>query len=364
MDSAIIIPYMPGFLDSLKNLHIPFLTNFKVYFDLGTSTTRIAVKDKGVVLREPTFLAFNSQSRDYIFFGNEAKNIMGKTPEFLKINRPIINGIVSDFDAEVAIVKKFIEKSVMPYTSTQFFIKPPMDALAVFPVIATEIEQKAVEEAVLKAQCSSATLIKKPLASAAGCNINIFSHKPNLILDMGGGLIEISIVSGGGIVTNKTLKNAGEHMDKLIANYIYLKHGVILGEATCEKLKVECFNFTGEEKINLVRGKSLENGLPKSIKVKTSDIREALLNNFMQIADAVKELIEVSPPEVVDEIFDSGMYMTGKLASIEGLDNFFKEEIKIEVNKTTHYTDAAIYGLTLLDKDPASLYQIASNLSN
>ncbi len=355
---------MPGFLEKLKNLQLPFLTNFKVYFDLGTSITRIAIKDKGVVLREPSFLAYNSEIKDYIFFGNEAKNIMGKTPEFLKIQRPIVSGIVSDFDAEVALVKRFIEKSVTPYTSRNFLVKPPLEALAVFPVVATEIEQKAVEEVVLKAQCSGVTLIKKPLATAAGCGVNIFSHKPSLILDMGGGLIEISIISGGGIVTNKTLKNAGEHMDKLIANYIYLKHGVILGEATCEKLKVECFNFTGEEKITLVRGKSLENGLPKSVKVKTSDIREALFNNFMQIADAVKELIEVSPPEVVDEIYDTGIYLAGKLASIEGLDGFFKEEIKIEVNKTPHYTDAAIYGLTLLDKEKAALSQIASRMHN
>jgi len=347
-------------LDWLKNIPIPFITNFKVYFDLGTSTTRIAVKDKGIVLKEPSFLAYNSQSKDYIFFGSEAKNILGKTPEFLKIVRPIVNGIVSDFDAETVLTKRFIEKSISPYTAQFSFLAPPLEALAVFPIIATEIEQKAVEEVILKAQCSSVTLIKKPLAVAAGCGFNVFSHRPNLILDMGGGLIEISIVSGGGIVTNKTLKNAGEHMDKLIANYIYLKHGVMLGEATCERLKIECFNFTGQEKVSLVRGKSLENGLPKSVKIRTDDIREALLNNFIQIVDAVKELIEVSPPEVVDEIFDSGMYLTGRLASIEGLEKFFSEELKIEVVKPTHFADAAIYGLSLLDKEKDTIYRIAS----
>lgn len=355
---------MPDWFARFKDISIPFLTSFKVYFDLGTSSTRIAVKDKGVVLREPTFLAYNSQSRDYIFFGMEAKSIMGKTPEFLKIVRPTINGIVSDFDAEVALTKRFIDKSVLPYTSSRFIVKPPIDALAVYPFIATEIEQKAVEEVVLKAQCSSVMLVKKPLAVAAGCGFNIFSHTPHLVVDMGGGLIEISIVSGGGIVTNKTLKNAGEHMDKLIANYIYLKHGLILGEATCERLKIECFNFKGDEKIMLVRGKSLENGLPKSVKIKTSDIREALLNNFMQITDAIKELIEVSPPEVVDEIFDTGIFLTGNLASIEGLDSFFNEEIKIDVHRPAHFADAAIYGLAALDKDRNSLMAIVTYNSN
>ena len=351
---------MVSFLERLKKLPIPFLTTFKIYFDLGTSMTRIAIKEKGVVLKEPTFLAYNTQSREYIFFGTEAKNIMGKTPEFLKIIRPIVGGIVSDFDAEVVLTRTFIDKSVSPYISQFALFKPPLEALAVFPVVATEIEQKAVEEVVLKAQCSAVTLIKKPLAVGAGCGFNIFSHKPHLILDMGGGLIEISIVSGGGIVTNKTLKNAGEHMDKLIANYVYLKHGVILGEATCEKLKIECFHFGKEEKIALVRGKSLENGLPKSVKIKTSDIREALYNNFVQVVDAIKELIEVSPPEVVDEIFESGIFLTGNLAAVEGIEQFFSEEIKIEVFKPTHFQDAAIYGLTILDKDKDALYRVAS----
>jgi len=350
---------MNSFLERLKRFPIPFLTTFKVYFDLGTSSTRIAIKEKGVVLKEPTALAYNSQSRDYIFFGSEAKNILGKTPEFLKIIRPIVGGIVSDFDAEVALTRKFIEKSVSPYISQLSILKPPMEALAVFPVIATEIEQKAVEEVILKAQCSSVSLIKKPLAVAAGCGLNIFSHKPSLILDMGGGLIEISIVSGGGIVTNKTLKNAGEHMDKLIANYVYLKHGVILGEATCEKLKIECFHFAEEEKISLVRGKSLENGLPKSVKVKTSDIREALYNNFVQIVEAIKELIEISPPEVIDEVFDTGIFLTGTLASIPGIEKFFGDEIKIEVFKPTHFADAAIYGLSILDKEKNAVDRVA-----
>ncbi|OGK62480.1 hypothetical protein A2334_05585 [Candidatus Roizmanbacteria bacterium RIFOXYB2_FULL_38_10] len=355
---------MFGLLNRLSSIPIPFFSSFKAYFDLGTSTTRIAVKEKGVVLKESTFLVYNSQSKEFVFFGDEAKNIMGKTPEFLKITRPIINGIVSDFDAQVALTNRFIEKSVKPYTEKNFILKPPLEALAVFPVIATEIEQKAVEEVILKAQCSSVLLIKKPLATAAGCGLNIFSHKPNLILDMGGGLIELSIVSGGGIVTNRTLKNAGEHMDKLIANYVYLKHGVILGEATCERLKIECFNFTGEEKVMLVRGKSLENGLPKSVKIKTDDIREALLNNFIQITDAVKELIEISPPEVVDEVYDSGIFITGRLASIEGLDKFLSTELKISVNRPNHFMDATIYGLSLLDKEKNAVYRVSSYSRN
>lgn len=351
-------------LKVFDNLQTQFISGFKIYLDLGTSTTRIGAADKGVILKEPSYLAYNSLAHEYIFFGDEAKNILGKTPEFLTIVRPMISGIVSDFDAEVALVKKFLERSIHPYMNQYFLLKPPLTALATFPSIATEIEQKAVEEVALKAQCTTVTLIKKPLATAAGCGINILSHTPHLIVDMGGGLIEISIVSGGGIVAAKTLKNAGEHMDKLIGSYAYLKHGITLGEATCKKLKIECFNLDNKDGVMLVRGKSLENGLPKSVKIRTGDIKEALINSFAQVADAVKDLIEFSPPEVVDEIFDSGMYLTGGLSSVSGIESFFKEELKIEVVKPPHFADASIYGLIAIDKQKDLLNRLANYSRN
>lgn len=341
---------MFNFIKMVKDFKIPFLSSIKVYFDLGTSVTRIAIKNKGVVLEEPTFLGFNIRTKDYIFIGQEAKNIVGKTPEFLKIIRPVINGIISDFDAEVALVKKFIEKSVVPYLNTNKFIKPNIHALTTYPSIATEIEQKAVEEALFKAGCSSVDLIEKPLVTASGCGFNILSHEPNLIIDLGGGLIEISIISGGGIVSQKTIKNAGEQMDKIIANYAYLKHGIILGERTCEELKINLMSFNNEDKILPVRGKSLETGLPKSVKIRTGDIKEALFNNFYQIIDLVKELVEVSPPEIVDEIFDHGIFLVGGLASIKGISGFFSEELKIKTYVNENYAQTTIKGLINLDK--------------
>ncbi len=336
----------------------PFLKPLKIYCDLGTSTTRIAVKEKGIVLREPSYIAFNSQSNDYIFIGSEAKNILGKTPEFLKIKKPVVNGVISDFDAEVALMNRFINRSISPYLHENPLLKPTVVALTTYPSIATEIEQKAVEEVILKSTATAVQMIEKPLATAAGCGINIFSHNPQLIIDMGGGLVEISIVSGGGIVSRKTLKNAGEHMDKLIANYIYLKHGIILGEITCENLKMNCFHFQEKEIVQLVRGKSLENGLPKSIKVKSDEIKEALQSNFTQIIEATKELIELSPPEIVDDIFDQGILLTGKLAEIKGIDAFFSKELGINTSIPPHFADATINGLIALDKMPHAIERL------
>lgn len=340
----------------IQNLHFPSFNSIRLYVDLGTSNLRIAIKDKGIVLKQPTYLAFNTQTKEYIFFGKEAKSIQGKTPDFLKTIRPMVGGIISDFDAEVAIAKECITQATSPYLKQFLFLKPPLTAITAYPLNATEIEQKAVEEVILKAGCSHVYLVEKPLATASGCGFDIFTHKPILIIDLGGGIVEISIISGGGIVGNKTLRNAGEHMDKVISNYVYLKHGVQLGEATCEKLKTEVFRFSNDEKLLLVRGKSLENGLPKSIRINSAELKEALINSFMQIIDATKELIEISPPEIVDSIFESGITLTGELASVSGIEDFFQAELKISVSRSKEFENATINGLRNLDKED-KLYQ-------
>jgi len=353
---------MNNFTSWLAKIKLPFFSSFEIYFDLGTSLTKIAIKDKGIILREPTFLGYNSRINQYLFFGTEAKSIIGKTPDFIKIVRPVVGGVISDFDAEVILIKKYLEKSVYLYFSNKI-IKPIMVGVAVIPSIATEIEQKAVEEALYKNGLSQVFLIEKPLATAAGCNLNIFSHQPNLIADLGGGLIELSIVGSGGIISQKTLKNAGDNMNKLIYNYVYLKYGVILGEATCEELKTDLLNFENTEKTITIRGKSLETGLPKSVRIKSSDIKEALLTNFNLIIDGIKELIESSPPEIVSEVMKQGVILTGGLSQIKGLDKFFEQEIKINVLTSENYQYATINGLIKLARNKEELSKLIIRLS-
>jgi len=348
---------MFNFTDFLRKIKLPFFANFEIYFDLGTSITKIAIKDKGVILREPTFLGYNSRTKDYSFNGTEAKTILGKTPEFIKIIRPIVSGVISDFDSEVFLLQKFLEKSVYLYTGNKT-IKPMMVGIATVPTIATEIEQKAVKEALLKIGMSQVFLIEKPLATASGAGLNIFSHEPTLIADLGGGLIELSIVGSSGILSQKTLKNAGDQMNKTIFNYVYLKYGIILGEATCENLKIEILNFKDSEKIIVTRGKSLENGLPKSVKIKSSDINEALRSNFNQIIDGIKELIESSPPEVVDEVMQKGVILTGGLSRIQGINKFFEEELKVAVNICDKHEYATINGLMKITRNEKDFEKI------
>jgi rod shape-determining protein MreB len=340
---------MFNFNEILHKIKFPIFSHTHLFFDLGTTITRIGIENKGVVYREPTYLGYNTKTKEYIFFGKEAKNILGKTPNFLQIIQPVVSGVISDFDAEVSLIKKSMERSVELFFS-KYIIKPSFTAYTVIPSIATQIEQKAVEEVLLKAGCSAAYLIEKPLATAEGCGCNIFSHEPNLIVDLGGGLIEIAIVSGEGIVNKKTLKNAGDQMNKLIYNYIYLKYGIILGESTCESLKHNLLHFLKEDKSITIRGKSLESGLPKSVRIKSSDIKEALLTSFNTIVDGIKEIIETSPPETIDELFKRGLILTGGLANIKGIDSFFSSEIKIDVRCIENPADATIQGLMKLGK--------------
>lgn len=331
----------------MSKIKLPFFSNFEIYFDLGTSVTKIAIRDKGLILREASYLGLNQKTKEFLFFGTEAKSILGKTPDFIRIIRPVVSGVISDFDAEVALINNFLEKSVNLYFNGSL-VKPALRGIAVAPTIATEIEQKAVQEALYKAGLSQVYVIEKAMATAAGCGVNVFSHQPNLIADLGGGLIELSIIGSGGIIAQRTLKNAGDHMNKVIYNYIYLKYGIILGESTCEELKKNLLNFDMAEKSATIRGKSLESGLPKTVRVKSSDIKEALLTIFNQIIDNVKDLIESSAPEIVDEILKRGIILTGGLSNIPGLDKFIAQEIKIDVTTAPGLEYATINGLAKL----------------
>lgn len=352
---------MNNFIANLRNIQFPSFSTLQVYVDLGTTKTSIAVRDRGIALREASCIGLNRKTSEFIFFGQEAKMIIGKVPSFITIIKPIVNGIISDFDAQVALVRNLINKAISPYLSN-YFLKPGLEIVTAVPSAATEIEQKAVSEVFTKIGATSVHLIEKPLATALGCDVNVFTHKPVFIVDMGGGLIELAVISGRGTVTYRALKNAGENMNKLIYNYIYLKYGIILGEITCEELKINLLNFKDEEKTIVVRGKSLETGLPKSAKVRTSDIKEALLTNINQILDAIKEVMEVSPPEIVDEIYTHGLILTGGLSNIPGIDIFFSNELKIEAHVAAHPENSTVNGLFRIGKNRDALQALKINL--
>lgn len=349
---------MKNILTNITKFTNSFFSGFEVAIDLGTANTRIAIHEKGVVLREASYIGFNSKTNEFLFFGDEAREIFGKSPGFINVYRPIQNGIISDFDGAVVLMKYFLEKSVNPFFMNRGLLKTRLIAYTTIAASATEVEQKAIEEALIKAGISEVFIIEKPIANAAGIELPVFSNRPIFIVDMGAGSIEMAIIVMGGVVSQKTFKNAGNYMDKLIYNYLHLKYGIILGDLTIENLKINLLDFTDNEKVHTVRGKSLENGLPKSIRVKSGDIKEALSNNFNQMIDAMKEIIETIPPELIDEIIKSGIYLTGSLANIKGIDDFISKDLKIPVIVPQNPQDATILGIMRLIKNKPNLKKV------
>jgi rod shape-determining protein MreB len=335
-------------LSKLKNFSSFLQSSLEIAIDLGTSNSRVAINQKGIVLREPTYIGLDTKNSNYLFFGNEAKEIQGKSPNFIKVIKPIENGIISDFESNVALVNYFLEKSVFPFTINKKFLKPRLIGYATVPCTSTEVEQKAHEESLLKSGFYKVFLIEKPLASAFGAGQTIFSHYPVLIVDMGGGIIEIAVIALGGIVVQKTLKLGGEYLDRLIYNYLHLKYGLIIGNLTTENLKISLFDFENSNKSLIIRGKSLENGLPKSIRVKSDDVREALVGHFNQIIDMVKDVLESCAPEIINEILKRGIVLTGGLANIKGIDKFFSRDLKIPIIISDSPQDATINGILKL----------------
>lgn len=335
-------------LADIKKFSSQFLNSQSVAVDFGTSKIRIGIHDKGIVLREHAFIGLNTRSNEYLFFGEEAKNIYGKAPNFIKVIKPIQNSIISDFDSTVLLMKHFLEKSVYPYFVKNRLLKLQLNAVTAVPTTSTEVEQKAYQEALLKAGLGNVSLVEKPLVAAIGARLPVFTNNPCFIVDMGAGLVEMAVIISGGIVSHKAVKNAGDHMDKLIYNYLHLKYGLISGEQTCESLKVNLFSLKDEVKTMTIRGKSLEDGLPKSARVKSSDIREALVGNLNQIIDSIKELLESVPPEIIDGIVKGGITLTGGLARISGIDKYMTGELKVAVSVAENPQDAPVSGLLTL----------------
>jgi rod shape-determining protein MreB len=349
---------MSNIFKSITDLGSRVFSEVNVAVDLGTSNTRIAILHKGIVLREPTYIGQNTKTEEYLFFGREAKDIYGKAPNFIHVAKPIQNGIISDFDANVLLMKHFFEKSVFPFFLNQKFLKSRVNVYTVVPTSSTEVEQRAIQESLIKAGANNVNLIEKPLASAFGSHMPIFTNKPIFSIDMGGGIVEIAVIIMGGIVHQKILKIAGDHLDQAIHNYLHLKNGIVIGDQTAENLKIQLFSFEDVDEVATIRGKSLEDGLPKSLRVKTGDIKEALATSFNQILDAAKEVVESIPPEIVDGVIKNGVVLSGGLAQIKGIDKYFSKELKIPVIIPDNPADATINGVINLVSNKEKLKQI------
>lgn len=323
--------------DRMLALMLDFLFGLLSYdlgIDLGTANTLVLVKGKGIVIREPSVVARHKKTKEILAIGTEAKKMIGKTPQMITALRPLKDGVIADFDATAAMLKYYINlvhKS--PPGSLSLFPKIPKPKVVVgIPSGVTEVERRAVQDAALSAGARAAYLIEEPMAAALGVGLPIDQSNGIFIVDIGGGTTEIAVIALGGIVLNRSIRIAGDEMDEAIANYLRLKYGLLIGEKTAEEIKIQ-IGSAGEvvEKYTVVRGRDMESGLPRSIKIGSTEIREALAPVVNQIVDNISQVIEETPPELLADILEKGIILAGGMALLPGIDIVIAQATKIPV---------------------------------
>ena len=294
--------------------------------DLGTATVIAYVKGKGIVLREPSVVAIDNRTKDVLAVGQEARRMLGRTPGNIVATRPLKDGVISDYTVTEKMLKHFITK-----VCGKFIFAPRI--MICIPSQVTEVERKAVIDAASQAGARKVYLIEEPSAAAIGAGIDISRPCGNMIVDIGGGTTDVAVISLGGSVVSASLKVAGDKFDEAIVKYIKKKHNVMIGERTAEDLKVNigCVYPKIQDMEMDIRGRDLTTGLPKTITIYSSEMMEALTEPAMMIVDSVHSVLERTPPELVSDISDKGIYMTGGGCLVDGLDKLLQEKLGINV---------------------------------
>ena len=335
------------------------LFSYDVGIDLGTANTLVLVTGKGIVVREPTVVAINKKSKDILAIGTEAKKMVGRTPSNIVAIRPLKDGVISDFEQTAAMLSYYIHK--IHTTSHQLASLVPRPRVAIgIPSKVTEVERRAVSEAALSAGARKAYLIEEPMAAAIGAGLAIEDASGSMIVDIGGGTCEIAVISLGGVVVSKSLKVAGDEMDGDIVNYVRTRYNILLGEKTAEEAKIEIGSAypNGEEKETVVRGRDLETGLPKSIKITSSQLREAISPSLSQITNAIADTIEETPPELVSDIVGKGIVICGGGALIPGIAKLIASETKMPTIIADDPITCVVRGCGKVLEDPALLEKV------
>ncbi|EAJ7335699.1 TPA: rod shape-determining protein [Campylobacter jejuni] len=299
--------------------------------DLGTANTLVLVKDKGIVINEPSVVAvererYGSKAK-ILAVGKEAKDMVGKTPGNIEAIRPMKDGVIADFDMTEKMIRYFIEKT----HRRKSFLRPRI--IISVPYGLTQVERKAVRESALSAGAREVFLIEEPMAAAIGESLPIQEPKGNLVVDIGGGTTEIGVISLGGLVISKSIRTAGDKLDMSIVNYVKEKYNLIIGERTGEEIKITIGSAIQlpKELSMVVKGRDQVSGLLSRIELTSEDVREAMREYLKEIADALKMVLEMMPPDLASDIVENGVVLTGGGALIRGLDKYLSEIVRLPV---------------------------------
>jgi rod shape-determining protein MreB and related proteins len=297
--------------------------------DLGTANTLVYVKGKGIVLREPSVVAIQTDTKSIVAVGNDAKNMIGRTPGNVVAMRPMKDGVIADFEITAAMMKHYIRQAIK---SKSIFSGKPYVMVCV-PSGITAVEERAVIDATRQAGAKDAYTIEEPFAAAIGANLPVWEPTGSMVVDIGGGTTEVAIISLGGIVTSISIRVAGDEMDESIVTYIRKNYNLMIGERTAEAIKMEVGSAGDSEGIDNmeIRGRDLLTGLPKTIEITAKEIGVALKDTVYAIVEAVKNTLEKTPPELAADIMDRGIVLTGGGALLRNLDRVISEETNMPV---------------------------------
>ncbi|KOO52320.1 rod shape-determining protein [Viridibacillus sp. FSL E2-0187] len=300
-----------------------------VGIDLGTANTLVFIKGKGIVLREPSVVAKNTKTGEIVAVGNDAKNMIGRTPGSIVAIRPMKDGVIADFDITTTMIQYYLREAMK--SSGGNWKKP--NVMICVPYGITSVEQRAVIDASRQAGAKDAFTIEEPFAAAIGANLPVWEPTGSMVVDIGGGTTEVAVISLGGIVTSESVRVAGDAMDQAITAYIRKSYNLTIGERTSESIKMEIGSASteGPEERMEIRGRDLVTGLPKTIEISSIEIAEALRESIAAIIDGVKKTLEQTPPELSADVMERGIVLTGGGALLKSLDKVISSETNMPV---------------------------------
>jgi len=307
--------------------------------DLGTANTLVFVKDKGIVIREPSVVAVDTKANRVVAVGTEAKKMIGRTPGSIVAVRPLKDGVIADFNITADMLKEFIRRAM-----NKSFGRA--NVLICIPSGVTEVERRAVYGAAKGAGAKQVSTIEEPMAAAIGAGLPTGEPTGSMVVDIGGGTSEVAVISLGDVVTSRSARVAGDNFDDAIIAYIKKKYNLLVGERTAEDIKIKigsAFPYEGEGTM-VIKGRNLMDGLPKHVEVTAEEIREALADPVNQILDAIRATLERTPPELAADIIDHGIMLTGGGALLRGIDQLISSETKIPVYIAENALDCVVDG--------------------
>lgn len=311
--------------------------------DLGTSNTKVVDRKGHIIINEPSVVAVDVKSKRVLATGNEAKSMIGRTPGSIVAVRPIRDGVIADFDMTADMLHDFMYRSSSKniFTKTRVVICVPSDV--------TEVERRAVEDAVRSAGAQDVELIEASMAAALGVGLPVYEATGSMIVDIGGGTCDVAVLSLGGIACCNSIKVGGDAMDDTIVTYLRKSHNLLIGERTAEDIKLKlgsAMEYDGEAAMD-VRGRNLDDGLPGSVEITSADIRRVLSEPVGQIINVIKETLEVTLPELAADIIDRGIYLTGGASQLRGLKDLIEKEVGILVTVPENFNDCAALGTSV-----------------